>query len=935
MKNWNRLLALALCFLMIVSIAIPAFATGDSTVPEGEVIELPETTPVPEQTEAPVETTVPEQKVEPVVDLNAELYAKLMAAQSEAEWIDIARNLNEEEQKTFIEYMSEEQVAELQNHVNSITVYEKPVTKNFTNAGPFMPPVEVKSVQRMIRMMSSGTDAGNGLEIGKNAVANGDGSYTITMDAYTTGTVVTETKTSPVDIVLVLDQSGSMAYGFDGNSTNNNSARRQYAMKNAVNGFIDAVAEKYNADNSDHRIAIVTFGSGATRLQNWIAVDETGKTTLKDRINKLPDSPSGATNIGAGMQEAKELMGDDYNYSGKNINRQKVVIAFTDGMPTNGDEFSVDVANIAIDNAKALKDEGVTIYTIGIFGGANADQLHDNSVDGDVGDSWDGNRFLFWGDLTQAAVPACNRFMNYLSSNFLSADEVGLKRESFNILIYASEEFTITKNFERDKSGYYLTASDSSSLNNIFTTISTNIETAKIELGSTTIVKDTVSEYFALPEGADADDIKLYVAPAAADGSFGERTAAPATVVATVNGSEVSVTGFDFNVNMVTDKVKTDGTYGKKLIIEFTVVPKAGFVGGNDVPTNNPNASGVYRPNTSVPVEAFGTDETTPKVNVPIQAPEFTVNNKTIYYGNSLEVASLYTLSSDNADNAWAYRFVNVSVSGVNGETVNPEDCTNYTVAVTYAPKTSGENADGTPATAKSSEKTVSVHVLQPTVTATVNDVTAIYGEAYTLGQGVDGKIEVAWTDKHSHSGIPAAVGDKPYTASDLTLAYASEGFNGTVPKKDFDVNVKVLKGETEMPATITTTCGTCDTATDGKYTVHVTTGTLTIAKTGGADDEPYVFTVYKDGTAYTQATIVGNGYVEIKELPVGTYTIEEDTNWSWRYDAAYSAGVTISATAPTGTLTCTNESTTSQWLNGFSTVVKNIFGAESPAPAN
>ena len=89
-----------------------------------------------------------------------------------------------------------------------------------------------------------------------------NGNYTITMTAQATSKEVETTKTVPMDIVLVLDQSGSMADDFNGNSTNNNEDRRQYAMKEAVNSFIGEVADKYS-DDADHRMAIVTFDSNA------------------------------------------------------------------------------------------------------------------------------------------------------------------------------------------------------------------------------------------------------------------------------------------------------------------------------------------------------------------------------------------------------------------------------------------------------------------------------------------------------------------------------------------------------------------------------------------------------------------------------------------------------------------------------------------------
>ena len=92
-------------------------------------------------------------------------------------------------------------------------------------------------------------------------------------------------------------------------------------------------------------------------------------------------------------------------------------------------------------------------------------------------------------------------------------------------------------------------------------------------------------------------------------------------------------------------------------------------------------------------------------------------------------------------------------------------------------------------------KQTATVHVLKPTVTATVNDVQKYYGESYTLGDAANGEITVKWTDKTAaHTDIPAAEGTAPYTNADLALAYSTEAFtgqSGTVPKRDFDVTVR------------------------------------------------------------------------------------------------------------------------------------------------
>jgi len=95
------------------------------------------------------------------------------------------------------------------------------------------------------------------------------------------------------------------------------------------------------------------------------------------------------------------------------------------------------------------------------------------------------------------------------------------------------------------------------------------------------------------------------------------------------------------------------------------------------------------------------------------------------------------------------------------------------------------------------------------------------------------------------------------------------------------------------------------------------------------------VFTVNKDGEKYTEASITGNGNVTIYELPVGTYTIAEDTGWSWRYNAGNGGSAELTANNPTGSITCANTKVNNFWLNGFSSVVQNIFGVSTTMNAN
>lgn len=213
----------------------------------------------------------------------------------------------------------------------------------------------------------------------------------LTLEAYLTNEVTQTVSVKPLDIVLVLDQSGSMAYNFDGNDKGSPSERCQYAMKQAVNSFI----EKATSADGTHNMAIVTFGTDVKVLNSgWTKVNTEGAQALTSAINGLSDKPTGATNVGAGMQKAQELM----NSAKSDTNRQKVVIVFTDGVPTTTNEFDTDVANSAITASKSMKDAGVTVYTVGIFNGANPAQLHgdkfdragvkDNPCNGNVGEYW-------------------------------------------------------------------------------------------------------------------------------------------------------------------------------------------------------------------------------------------------------------------------------------------------------------------------------------------------------------------------------------------------------------------------------------------------------------------------------------------------------------------------------------------------------------------
>lgn len=616
-----------------------------------------------------------------------------------------------------------------------------------TAVGPLLPLVmnQPQSPYRAARAAAlagaNETPVDDSLKLEKHVTPNDDGTYTVHLEAYTTGTVTTTTSTKPCDIVLVLDQSGSMADDFDGNT-------RQHAMKQAVNQFIGAVADKYDAEKSDHRISIVTFGWDASVLQGWTLVTPaetdtaeslSGETALKAKINGLPREPEGATNVADGMQSAQALMQGDSGYTGTNAKRQKVVVLFTDGVPTQKSAFDTTVANGAIKSAKALKDAGATVYSVGIFNGAKPEQTYgdtgfDERSNGRVGSHWaNRNGWITGGDIDACDVPAGNRFLNYVSSNYKTPDQIGLSTYSDHWHFgYSLDGWKITKNFDRTANGYYLTAKDSASLKGIFTSISQTIGSSNIDLGSNTVIKDIMTPYFTLPQ--NAGDIRLYTADY--DGStFGAQQSIDSPVTATIDPTTraVNVSGFDFNKYYVSTNKKPDNTYGKKLIIEFDVSVADGFLGGNQVPTNDGN-SGVYPSGTMIKAFDVPTQDVEVKSITPMADPE------TIYLGETADLAQLvktdyafdgknnafvkvtYTVTDATGNRVGTYTVPAGATSGEwtwNGAengTVAPKQTTTYTVTCTVSPTQTGKYES----VSKDATFTITVNTCSLKITKTV-----------------------------------------------------------------------------------------------------------------------------------------------------------------------------------------------------------------------
>ena len=301
----------------------------------------------------------------------------------------------------------------------------------------------------------------------KETAANEESDFLTTLSAISS-TSDTTVSGKPLDIVLVLDASGSMSDPM----VKGDRTKRIDALKTAANRFIDTIAtqnESIADPSKQHQVAIVKFaGTYSTAVGN--SKDRNGYNysqimkkltfckgeeakSLKSTVNAI--SPDGATRADYGLELADEEL------STGRSDAKKVVVFFTDGSPTSSNVFQASVANSAINSAKSLKANGADIYTIGIFDGADPSAVP-----------------------TAEGTSNENKFMHAVSSNYPSASS-SITNEGFR------KKWVIDYGARAENSGYYKSATSAAELEKIFEEISGSI----IQTGYPTEVHDGYGEH--------------------------------------------------------------------------------------------------------------------------------------------------------------------------------------------------------------------------------------------------------------------------------------------------------------------------------------------------------------------------------------------------------------------------------------------------------
>ena len=462
---------------------------------------------------------------------------------------------------------------------------------------------------------SSVTSTNNNITVNKTVSGNQENGYTVTMEAYAENQVTSSTTTKPLDIVLVLDVSGSMGdpisytitqsrnwtyndindseysyyckkgdnyykveadtykswrgttyyqlvytdnYGYerrlgDASSRENQSLYegqlyiggeiRLDALKTAVSGFIDSVADNASTNKVDHKISIVKFaGNESSAVGNHTYDSDFGPynysqivcnlTSVSSNADNLKNTVAalnagGATRADYGMEYAESAL------ESARLDSQKVVVMFTDGSPTSGSDFERDVANDAIQASKTLKDDDVIVYTIGIFEGANPDGKSNE-----------------------------NKYMNGVSSNYPDATS------------YTNLGQRVSADLK-----YYFASDTAAGLAGVFEIISNTITSNSLTANpdAAAVLSDTLSEYFDFPADVMNDGkITVQKVPVTGKNPDGSYTwGSPVDITDEVNiltdNGKLTVKGFNYKQNAVTE---LDGTYsGAKLVVSFPIVP--------------------------------------------------------------------------------------------------------------------------------------------------------------------------------------------------------------------------------------------------------------------------------------------------------------------------------------------------------------------------
>ena len=821
------------------------------------------------------------------------------------------------------------------------TVVSTSGAPEFQGVGPFMTYFPGSSTVRkapMLRATAKDTSDGasNAVDVTKTATAtdkkDADGKpiYQIDLTAAAKSNIVTHTKAC--DIVLVLDRSGSMNFSLAGKD--NNSKERVKALQTAVNAFLTTIQKS----SPTSRVAIVSYASDVTIDSGTktasgalipVTADNTVNSALTQIVSGLSTRCNGGTQSGKGLQQAVNIF-NSVSASDSNYDNTRVTVLFTGGKPGNnywsGEDEGYDVAQQSVHWSTILKHAkggtvnmqsnvkeqnffnekfgplfgtkyGVSNYPDFRKGSANKDDWNWTGCGSTVYCVGLGLKASEGKDSEGCKI---NEYMYRVSSHRPDGSHVDNNR--VNKWEQGTDSWTglytdaRTRNHEN---GYYLTTDNAAELQRIFTQIAQQTGEAVKDV----TIRDEISESF-VPCDA-AGNAYTVGDTITSNGKAG-------TVRQDANGNyyiewtNVTLTPEQVDSNKVVTKPAE--TFQSTLYVK----PQDGFLGGNNVPTNGEN-SGVYTADGNQ-IKPFPQ----PEVNVPIKLDAQNVT-KNIYYGNPAPTPADLTQTADLAD--WQTGYVNINYTVDKNTISNNEDGT-YQVTMTVSPKYSGDNADGAVQTARTETVMSTVNVYKPEIT--FKDSIIDYNATPDYKDNLGG---VVWKHEGTAADPANMTGEEP------ALAYSYDPEEKALTEDTY-VNVTVSANDKTLPADVVTFVHTADNdfpgcsfnPAHGQFIVHIKVFNLTIQKTakdGTTIDPNQTFVFHVKGNnndVDMQVVITGANKQVIKNLPVGEYTITEDTSWSWKYTPTSKDQFVTTSDINNGTATVTfeNENKGTNWLTSL-----------------
>ena len=435
----------------------------------------------------------------------------------------------------------------------------------------------------------SGTDADSisqsvengGVHVCKTLRNNGDGTYQIELESWVSGR--TRTEPSPVDVVLLMDTSGSMRLPCAGASD------RLEALKTAACTFVDAVTEQNEeaAEDRKSRVALIQYSSADNTgiRMHLTRADREGASSLKSTIRGM--AKGGRTRMDLAMELAEEIMNREAD-SG----RSRAVVLFTDGVPANEDYdgFVMATANRTLAAAKRLKENGIEIFGLSIEQYARCSPGEAMPVYAPHSEANYIAPYYGIGGVNTSnenAIALENRLMHLVTSNNPHAQDMDTPN--------AQDSSDPGKTRGEARETYYFTAQTSSELSAVFRDLAAQVGMSDSSLGPDAEARDEILWPF---QRTEETRVYAYSSDYLGDGNWAEPRDITDHIIITSTESSVRAKGFDYSGNYVSEDphpgsdLNQESARGKKLILSFSIRPQAIF-GGNQIPTNS-DTSGIY-----------------------------------------------------------------------------------------------------------------------------------------------------------------------------------------------------------------------------------------------------------------------------------------------------------------------------------------------------